>query len=118
MPASRDRWRGTTLTAPPPVSLHGSFPCPTGGTGALHGQFRLQRPVQTTRRLTVIGYIGGALVDGSGRTMGYASRRVALPLPTASARGSLRDVLEGMEVSLAGLPVVLHVPAPRSMPCS
>lgn len=112
MPARVELSRGATLSTPAPVTVHGSFPCPTGGVGSLHGQFRLRRPLQITPRLMVVGCVGGALVDSAGRTMGYASRRLALPLAQARTAEALRDALEGLEISLGGLPVLLHVPTP------
>ena len=116
MSQQAELWRAIPVGQHPRTPVCGDFPYPGGGSGAMRGEFRLQRIERTPHHLRAVGTVTGSLRDGAGRPMGQASRRVVIPLASGTT-ASLRDALNRVEVDLLGLPVALHVNGSRSAEC-
>ena len=112
----RELWRGIPVGQQLCLPVEGEFACPSGGSGHLHGDFRLQGLQRTSRQVSAVGAVGGVLVDADGQTIGRAGRRIFVSLESGTT-ASLREALNQLDVDLLGLRVTLHVSGSRAPTC-
>ncbi len=98
-------------------AIHGRFRSPRGGSGTMHGTFRLEHVRAGPGGLNVEGVIAGELFDGDGTHLGRGSRRQTLParidgpwgsrLPAIPAAGTAATI-GPVEVDLMGFAVSIN----------
>lgn len=86
----------------------GYFHCPTGGTGAFGGSYRLDRLFSEAGKVVAVGVFTGELVDARGSRIGLGSRRVKALAEVQVIGRSVVAQLEPLEVNLLGFVVAMQ----------